>query len=197
MQVSGFPGPLKKKNHLCFHFGMGFAVCSSGEVCLLKSHQATPQIPHAHQQKELTSLIYKQKLTLDVHIGCFAGQKRSDYVTLQHTDSDRSWTWNFHWKAYIIFKSHNSHGNIYIWKNYCAAGMPRFWLIQELWVNKTNCCLVSLKQVPSLCFVSAAKNTSKKSKPLYSGIIFCSQIQGLFSTHAKNSPVELFASVRE
>lgn len=58
--------PKKTKNNLCFHFGMGFPVCSSGEVCMPKFHQATPQIPRAHQQKELTSLIYKQKLILNV-----------------------------------------------------------------------------------------------------------------------------------
>lgn len=78
------------------------------------------------------------------------------------------WRPEKYWKVHIIFKSHNSHNNIYIWKNCCTAGMPSFWLFQARWVNKTNCFLVFLKQVPSLCFVSAEKKKrSKKSKTPY------------------------------
>lgn len=100
----------------------------------------------------------------EVHIICFGSQKRSDYMTPQDIGSVRSWTWNFHWKACIILKSHNSHNNIYVWKNYCTADMSGFWLIQDLWVNKTNCFLASLKQVSSLYLFQLQRTPLRKKK---------------------------------
>lgn len=150
---------------------MSFPVSCSGEVCMLTSHQATPWIPCTHQHKQTAALRYKQKLILngqrkgEVHTFCFGGQKCSDYMTLQLC-SDRSWTWSFPQKQ-ASSSSHTALTVIAHMKQTTGQQVCRVFAESELRVSKTNCLLASLKQVSSLCSVSAAKNTSKKSKSPY------------------------------